>query len=86
MMISNQAKTLKRTLKALNITKEDNTLKVRTERKYIGKINGRSLYEYGSAVAHVKYIDDATQEELIKALPYVKIFRHKECNFSIIKY
>lgn len=85
-MISNQAKTLKRTLKSLSITKEDNTLKVRTERKYIGKINGRSLYEYGNAVAHVKYIDDAKEAELREALPFVEVFRHKECNFSIIKY
>ena len=86
MMISNQAKTLKRTLKELNITDVFGKLSVKTERKYIERINGKNLYEYGSAVAHVKYIDDATQKKLVEALPYVKIFRHKECNFSIIKY
>lgn len=85
-MISTQAKTLKRTLKSLNITEKDNTLNVRTERRYIGKVNGKSLYEYGNAVSYVRYIDDAKEAELREALPYVKIFRHKECNFSIIKY
>ena len=50
------------------------------------RINGKNLYEYGNAVAHVTYIDDATYQKLVETLPYVKIFRHKECNFSIIKY
>lgn len=85
-MISNQAKTLKRTLKALNITDNFGKLKVRTERKYIDRINGKNIFEYGNAVAHVTYIDDATYHTLVETLPYVKIFRHKECNFSIIKY
>ena len=85
-MISTQAKTLKTALKALNITDYFGKLKVRTERRYIGRVNGKNLFEYGNAVAHVTYIDDATHQKLVETLPYVKIFRHKECNFSIIKY
>jgi hypothetical protein len=85
-MISNQAKTLKTTLKALNITDVFGKLSVNTERRYIDRINGKNLYEYGNAVAHVEYIDDATYQKLVETLPYVKIYRNKNCNFSIIKY
>ena len=85
--MTSQAKTLKQTLKSLNIANEFGGLTVKTERKYIGtNSDGKKLYEYGNAIAHVDYIDGAKANELLNALPYCKIYRNKELDFSVIEY
>lgn len=84
--MTTQAKTLKHTLKELNICREDGSLSVRTERNYIGTHNGKAQYEFGDAVSHVRALDKDEVAKLKEKLPYAKIHNFPEHGFCIIGY
>ena len=86
-----QAKTLRNILKKHNITEasDGGKLSVRTERRYAGKYMGRSVYEWGNAVAHVRELTPTEIENLKQENKYLKIqniFEGRFFGFAIIKY
>jgi len=70
-----QAKTLRNILKKHNITEASHggKLSVRTERRYAGKYNGQSFYEWGDAVAHVRELTSTEIENLKQENKYLRI-------------
>ena len=86
-----QAKTLRNILKKHGITEASHggKLSVRTERRYAGKYMGRSVYEWGNAVAHVRELTPTEIENLKQENKYLKIqnfFEGRFFGFAIVRY
>jgi len=84
-MATTQAKQLRKIINAFGLKRHGDNPQVRTERKYIGRWEGRRQYEYGYAVAHVDALTDQQIEDLKSADPYLKIYNNREFNFAILK-
>ena len=85
-----QAKTLRNILKKHGITEASHggKLSVRTERRYAGKHNGQSFYEWGDAIAHVRALTPIESAKL-KEEKYIRVeevFYGHLAEFAIVRY
>jgi len=73
-----QTKTLKDALREVGIKDHGKTPSVETERHYIGKKNGKSMFEYGHAYCIIDNLSIEHEKALKNINKYFQVNRMKE--------
>jgi len=86
-MATEQTKRLKRALIELGISDSlrlTGVPRVRTDRIYRGRLNGRPVYEYGNAVAHTDALTIEQVRALKASLSPIQVRNYPDLGFCII--